>query len=174
MSMDGRSRRRTILAGALIAAMAATLTSCTVPRRGLTGIRLDAAGHLTAVLAWCPGKAPDGITLHTEAGNPELSIEYRAPELSGTYAQAGLSEPSPGWTASARLPVLDPGREYRLYGWTKDASSSTRAVTFRLAELRADDSILIQDEYDEATDSWPNVHLTAEEFRGAVDRLVGC
>jgi hypothetical protein len=72
------------------------------------------------------------------------------------------------------LPALDPQREYHLYGWAEDASSSRRAVTFTLAELRAQDSILMQGEYDKKTDSWPNVHVSADEFRGAVDRMVSC
>jgi hypothetical protein len=173
--MDKWSHRRAVLAAVLIAAMAATLTSCTVPQRGLTGVRLDAEGRLTAVLAWCPGKVPDGFTLHTDAGKPELEINFRAPKLSGTYAEVGLSEPPPGWTASVRLPDLDPQRKYRLYGWTTDNSSSTRGVTFTLAELRAQqDSILMQGEYDKKSDSWPNVHLSADEFRAAVDRIVAC
>lgn len=166
--------RRKAVAGVLIAAMTSTLMACTVPRHGLTGVRLDAQGRLIAVLAWCPGKAPDGVTLHTQEEKPELQIRYQAPKLSGTFAETGLSEPSPGWTASARLPALNPEREYRVYGWTGDNSTSTRGVEFTLAKLRADGSIFLQGEYDEKTDSWPDVHLSPDEFRDAVDRMVGC
>ena len=158
-----------------VVAVTATLTSCGVPERGLTGVKLEADGRLTAVLAWCPGRAPDGITLHTGEREPELSIEFNAPELPGTYAEAPLTELPQGWTSTSGMPALDPRRDYRVYGWTRDNSSSTRGVHFTLTRLRSHTSggILIQ-EYDETSDSWVDVSLTTDEFRRAVDRVVGC
>ena len=40
-----------------------------------------------------------------------------------------------GWRAKKPMETLDPGRQYTLYGWTRDNSSSTGDVTFTLANL---------------------------------------
>jgi hypothetical protein len=40
------------------AGMASLLTACTVPVNGLTGISVDAGGHLLVVLAWCGPTQP--------------------------------------------------------------------------------------------------------------------
>jgi len=159
----------------LTTAIAATITSCTVPERGLTGVKLDAAGRLTAVLAWCPRRPPHGLTLYTDDDRPELKIHFWAPVFRDTYAEAPLAELPAGWSSTVKMPALDPRREYHLYGWTENNSSGTRAVDFTLAKLQSNEpgTILIQ-RHDDKTGSWRDSRLSTDEFRSAVEPDVGC
>jgi hypothetical protein len=118
-----------------------TLSSCTVPRHGFTGVTIDSSRQLTVVLGWCPGHTPDGVILYTEnerQSNVSVGSWEADHPLAGTYAELPLTRPTQGWRAKRPLPdPLDPGRKYVLYGGTSDNSSSTAYVEFTVAELQS-------------------------------------
>ncbi|MCW2916244.1 MAG: hypothetical protein JWN52_4312 [Actinomycetia bacterium] len=118
---------------------AVTLTACTALQHGVTGVMLGPSGRLIAVLGWCPGHAPDGMTLYTEdAQRPSFKVSKFTvdPRPEGTYAEVPLADPPLGWSADPPLlPTLDPQHQYTLSGWTKNTSSA-RNVDFTVASLK--------------------------------------
>lgn len=114
-------------------ALTFSMTGCTVPRVGLTGIGVDSAGGLVAYLQVCRDHV-DGASVYTVAGDAELGA-WRAPEPVTGFASWSLSAPSEGWTSSTALVPPAPRTRYSLFGWTTDNSSATTAVTFTAAQL---------------------------------------
>ena len=108
-----------------------------LPRNATGKIRKE----LTVVLAWCPGHAPDGVTLYTENERRSSVVvgHWEADHrLAGTYAELPLARPTLGWRTTRPLPdALDPRRKYVLFGGTRDNSSSTHPVDFTVAALQS-------------------------------------
>ncbi|MGG5258669.1 hypothetical protein [Phycicoccus avicenniae] len=71
--------------------------------------------------------------------------------------------------ATLPLSELQPGREYSLFGWTDDNSSSTGSVTFTEAQRRglAPGQVMFNAGYDEKTER--DVHATGslDEFHAS-------
>jgi hypothetical protein len=134
-------RRLMFVPHAVVAA--ALLSSCTVPAAALAGIGVDAAGHLVGFVRVCDERI-DGATLYydgssrgaTVPASVEVGRWEAQPPVSAT-AQWSLNAPDSGWTSSKPLAALEPGREYTLYGWTKDNTVSASGVTFTLADVAA-------------------------------------
>jgi hypothetical protein len=171
---------RISVAGAALATTAVTLTSCTVPVHGLTGVMIAPSGELTAVVGWCPEHRIDGLVLYTEDRNrSSVSVGgwSTVRKLAGDYAEVPLTPAPPGWKARTPLPTaLDPQRTYVLYGGTHDNSTSTASVEFTMAKLRAlpRGTILTQGVYDKKTDGWPDVHLDRAGFQRQVRTRYDC
>ncbi len=128
------------LAAALGAVVA--LSGCTVPVVGATGVAVDASGRPVGYLAVC-SEHIDGATLYFE--DPTRSVEDRSVEVGEwtadrpvtSLASWSMGERAEGWTSTKPLAALEPGREYVMYGWTKDNSSSTIDVVFTVEQLQA-------------------------------------
>jgi hypothetical protein len=167
-------------AGAALAATTFTVTSCTVPAHGLTGVMIAPNGGLTAVVGWCPGHAIDGLVLYTQDRNrPSVSVGRWSAvrKLSGDYAEVSLIPEPLDWKVRKPLPpALEPQRTYVLYGGTHDNSTSTTHVQFTMATLRAlpRGTIVTQGVYDKKTDSWPDVHLDRAGFQRQVHLRYDC
>lgn len=121
-----------------LGATVALLSGCTVPVVGMAGVGLDANGELVGYLSVCEDHI-DGATLYLDSSNPERSVDagiWEALAPVTRSARWSMTDPSDGWTALTRLTVLQPGREYTLYGWTNDNSAATTSVTFTLEEVQ--------------------------------------
>ena len=128
--------RLAVALGAVVA-----LSGCTVPVVGAAGVGVDASGRPVGYLAVC-SEHIDGATLYFE--DPR-SVEDRSVEVGEwtadrpvtSLASWPMGERAEGWTSRGPLPPLELGREYVMYGWTKDNSSSTGDVVFTVEQLRA-------------------------------------
>lgn len=71
-----------------------------------------------------------------------------------SFAAWSLNGPHAGWTAALDLAELQADREYTLYGWTHDNSSSTGSVTVSGTRLRemTPGQVLYLSGYDEKAD----------------------
>lgn len=119
----------------------ALLGGCSVPIVGGTGIGVNEAGGPVGYLAVCDEHI-DGATLYYD--NPDQSSTDEPSLDAGSWTAVApvtsnaawtLVGADAGWRAEKPLETLDPGRQYTLYGWTRDNSSSTGDVTFTLADL---------------------------------------
>lgn len=126
---------------ALFAAATAAVSGCTVPTVGLTGIGIDQSGRPVGYVAVCDNHI-DGATLYfedeaTSSGEDGTIVAggWTADEPVTSVAAWSLSQPVTGWTATDEYSDLLPNRDYTLYGWTHDNSSSTSSVTFSLVDL---------------------------------------
>ncbi|MEV5708906.1 hypothetical protein [Actinoallomurus sp. NPDC052274] len=168
---------RIIVVGAALTTGAVTLTACTVPVHGLTGVMLSPSGQLTAVLGWCPGHAPDALILYKRADDPkeELTLGdwHSSQRPAGRYAELTLDRPPPGWRAHTPLQILNPQETYVIYGATQTNSSSTSSVSFTTAALENIPRGTIQIGY---TSSGENTlpYVDRTEFQRQVGRRYGC
>lgn len=121
--------RRGVLIICLVSISVVGMVGCSPRRNGVTGITVDADGHLVATLAWCDDDPPDGVTLYYNArgGNREVA-RFRAPELTARTASFRMDEPDGGWTAELPMPPLDRDIQYWMYGWTDHSTASTSQV----------------------------------------------
>lgn len=120
---------------------AAFLSSCTVPVGALAGIGVDVDGNLIGHLRVCD-ESIDGATLYYDISSPTATAptsdevgRWEAQPPVETTAEWSLNAPEGGWAASKPLEALEPGREYTLYGWTKNNTVSASGVTFTLADV---------------------------------------
>lgn len=124
----------------LLAIGALPLAGCTVPVAALAGIGVDSDGHLVGYLRVC-NDSIDGATLYSEGDQGESVATtadvgvWAAPGPVTRIASWSLSPPGAGWTALQPREPLVGGREYTLYGWTRDNSRSATGVTFTLADV---------------------------------------
>ena len=67
-----------------------------------------------------------------------------------SFATWSLNGPQAGWTATLSLVELQADRQYSLYGWTHDNTSSTGSVSFTGSRLRGmkPGQVLYQSGYD--------------------------
>jgi hypothetical protein len=141
---------------------------------------INSSGRLTAVLGWCPGHEPDGLTLYTDderQSSVDVADWESDRELAGTYAELPLDRLTPGWRAVRPLPhALEPRREYVLYGWTKDNSSSTAHVHFTMEALRNDarGTILVWAGHSDANGHDAFLHVGSAEFQRHVRDHFDC
>lgn len=162
---------------ALAATSTLSLTACTPPTAGSTGVTVDREGHLVLVLALCEAHL-DGATIYRDrtktdpvADDPTISAgswEMTAPNtvLRSTHVELDTVAPSQGWTPREPLEGLRPGVHYTAYGWTRDNSWSSGDVEFtieQLARLRPG-QVLFQ-RYDEQRDSFVDAVDTSARFR---------
>lgn len=144
-------RRALIAAGVL--ALCLGVSGCTVPSGAIAGVGVDDHGRLIGYLRVCHDHI-DGGTLyyHPEASaspeptdNPSVSVgSWDAPAPVTEFAKWSLATPTGGWKANAArggvvgheyLAAMKQRREYTLYGWTNDNSSSAVDVTFTVEEV---------------------------------------
>ncbi|WP_327312819.1 hypothetical protein [Streptomyces sp. NBC_01235] len=120
------------------AAALLSLTGCTAPGAGITGITVTATGRPVGVLMICH-KHIDGATLYADddPNGPEVGDWRRTRPATGLVTWP-LATGGPGWTVDKPMPTaLDRGRTYILYGWTDDDSWSAADVSFTLTDLAA-------------------------------------
>jgi hypothetical protein len=128
------------------------VSGCTVPSGAIAGVGVDDQGRLIGYLRVCHDHI-DGGTLyyHPEASastdptdNPSVSVGgWDAPGPVTEFAKWSLATPTGGWKANPRggvvgelsLSAMKQRREYSLYGWTNDNSSSAVDVTFTVEEV---------------------------------------
>ncbi len=122
---------------------AALLSSCTVPVGALAGIGVDVDGNLIGHLRVCD-ESIDGATLYNDISSPTATVptwdevgRWEAQPPVETTAEWSLNAPEGGWAVSKPLEPLEPGRDYTLYGWTKNNTLSASGVTFTLADVAA-------------------------------------
>ena len=127
----------------LAVAGAALLTSCTVPVAALAGVGVDADGNLVGYLRVCD-ESIDGATLNYDTSSDGATVptfvdvgHWEAQPPVTATATWSLSAPDGGWTSSTPVESLVPGREYTLYGWTRDNTVSASGVTYTLADVAA-------------------------------------
>lgn len=151
----------------------AVLSGCTVPVVGSAGIGVDQEGRPVGHLAVCD-KHIDGATLYYE-DTVATSAEDRTVDA-GTwtanspitsFAAWSLNGPHAGWKATLELAELQADREYTLYGWTHDNSSSTGSVTVSGARLRemTPGQVLYQSGYDEKAEQDVYTTGSVREFQ---------
>ncbi len=143
------------------------LTACTPPNAGVTGMTLDAQGRPTAVVAWCPGKAPDTIII-SDVDDGDLdsdrTIILEAPgKFPGRTIQVPVTDPPAGWRATPPSPSLDPNLVYSAYAPVTGSDYTARGPRFSLARLRGNGQIL-QQEYDEKTDRDVDIYIGMDEL----------
>jgi hypothetical protein len=158
--------RRAIGAVVLSVLVGSSLAACTVPQNGVTGVSVDADGHLVGVLAWCDDRPPDSAVLYDPGGfNGKTLANYTAPTLTGQSATFRLDEPVNGWRLDRRVSLDDPELEYHLFGGTRDSSTSTRTVAFHIdvRDRLSEGSVFFQS-YQEQTKQWVDVVTPREEF----------
>ncbi|WP_367325126.1 hypothetical protein [Streptomyces sp. HUAS ZL42] len=131
-----RIRHAVAAAGACAAALF-SLTGCTVPTAGATGIAVTEDGKPFGMLMVCHGHI-DGATLYTETTGDESETVARwshARPLT-EFVTWPLATGGDGWSVGHPMPkALEQRRSYTLYGWTEDSSWSTGDVSFTLADL---------------------------------------
>ena len=119
----------------------ALLAGCSVPIVGVTGIGFDGAGRPVGYLAVCDEHINGAIL---DYDNPDQSSRDEPSLDAGSWTAVApvtsdaawtLAGADAGWRVEKPLEALDPGRQYTLYGWTRDISNSTGDVTFALADL---------------------------------------
>ncbi|MDN5797111.1 MAG: hypothetical protein L0H79_15325 [Intrasporangium sp.] len=122
---------------------AALLSSCTVPVAALAGIGVDVDGNLVGYVRVCD-ESIDGTTLYYDVSSRGATVptsvevgRWEAQPPVEATAEWSLNAPEGGWTSSKPVEPLEPGREYTLYGWTKDNTVSASGVTFTLADVAA-------------------------------------
>lgn len=161
-----------------------SVTSCSPPIAGSTGVSVDAEGHPIIVLAWCGGATPEGVDIsHYEDTSGPLGtmpgpssaatvvddVDFIAPSLDGQSASVRLDAPDDGWTVEPKPFVLRPGVLYQAFGYQGRGYNqvTTSHVSFSadsVADLKPG-SVLVQ-RYDErrSPPDWSDVTITREEF----------
>ncbi|GLW69378.1 hypothetical protein Kpho02_16770 [Kitasatospora phosalacinea] len=131
----GRTLRRTALAAAALAVLAAT-SGCTVPVDAVAGIAVTEDGHLLGVVLVC-GHRIDAAVLHAGDGSDH---EGRAGRWTARSAHGPglttwtLDAPAEGWDADGPVAPLVAGTTYTFYGATTDNSWASTAVSFTTAD----------------------------------------
>lgn len=118
------------------AAVLASLTGCTVPEAGSTGITVTEDGQPVGVLMVCHHHI-DGATLYTGDGDDseEVGGWSRARPVTG-FVSWPLYTGGENWRVDRPMPAaLERRRVYVLYGGTEDNSWSTTEVSFTRAQL---------------------------------------
>ena len=123
----------------MILLVVSSLTSCTVPSDGHTGITVDAEGDPVAVLQTCK-HAVDGATLYvsSKSGTGSQSLgdwDFDVTTVGTALRWPLMASEAPGVRATRTVAQLEPGVEYHLYGWTYDNDWSTGHVTFTMEDL---------------------------------------
>ncbi|GLZ07458.1 hypothetical protein Acsp03_49240 [Actinomadura sp. NBRC 104412] len=140
------------------------LTSCAPPDAGATGMTLDAQGRPTAVVAWCPGKAPDTIIIAAVDDDSEPRIVLEAPgKFPGRTIQVPITDPPAGWRVTPPSPSLKPHLVYHAYAPVTGSDYTARGPRFSLARLRGNGQILRQ-RYDEKTDRDVDIYIGMDEL----------
>ncbi|MYX32350.1 MULTISPECIES: hypothetical protein [Streptomycetaceae] len=118
-------------------AVCGTLTGCTVPVAGTTGIAVSEDGRPLGVIVVCHDHI-DGATLYdsdADDASARLGRWSRAKPATG-FTVWSLESGGRGWRAEvAASAPFAPHRTYSLYGWTRDNSSSTAHVRFTAAQF---------------------------------------
>ncbi|MEV7012153.1 hypothetical protein [Streptosporangium sp. NPDC051022] len=161
-----------------------SVTGCSPPIAGSTGVSVDTEGHPIIVLAWCEGAAPEGVHIshYEDASGPWSTmpgpssaatvmddVDFIAPSLDGQSASVRLDAPDEGWTVEPKPFVLRPRVLYHAFGHQGRGSNqvNTGGVSFSadsVAKLKPG-SVLVQ-RYDErrSPPDWADVVITREEF----------
>src|SRR5574342_125875 len=137
-----------VASAVIVAAVAGGLAGCSPGPNGLTGITVDAEGHLAAVFAWCDDNPPTMAYLTREpdgGSSSQVVARYRADQLAGRAASLRLDAPAGAWSADEPVPALDPAAEYSVHG-RGSAAARTTYVRFHVADRDrvAPGTVLIQ------------------------------
>lgn len=172
--MDAIQVFRGVLAAAMATGLAASLSGCSPATEGKTGVTVDQAGRPVAVLYWCKGEPPEGISFYPKSTNtppphkaPSWRFDLRADEEpSGRYAEVPLYAPPENWsTSDAPLGELAPGRVYILEGDYEDVNKMFSEVELTTASLaRIKPGIVMTQGYDTKAKKPGNVYQTRVEF----------
>jgi hypothetical protein len=118
-----------------------SMTGCTVPDGGATGIGVDAQGDPVIYIQMCKGHI-DGATLYHSDDDPAkeqtLGQWDVSPAVDG-FTQFSLTAPTNGWRATQQLAPRDPATEYTIYGGSNDNTFASTHLTFTqnsLADLK--------------------------------------
>jgi hypothetical protein len=125
-----------VLVGLGIAVLG-SLTGCTVPVAGVTGIAVSEDGRPLGVMLVCHDRI-DGATLydadHEGAGSDALGTWSRRKPVTG-FTTWSLETGGRGWTADVPAAAFAAHHTYVLYGWTRNNSWSTAHVDFTAAQF---------------------------------------
>ncbi|MFD3455666.1 hypothetical protein ACFWVC_26260 [Streptomyces sp. NPDC058691] len=128
--------RRNRLVGlvGLAVAVCSTLSGCTVPVAGVTGIAVTDDGKPLGVMLVCHDRI-DGATLYSDEEEADYLGRWIRGKPAKGYTLWRLDTGGRGWTTDMPVAALEPRRTYSLYGWTRDNSWSTEHVDFTLEQL---------------------------------------
>jgi len=121
------------------------VAGCSPETAGTGGVRLDGAGRLVAVLAWCESfGAPAQLALYPGAsdggvGDPLLALTLTGDAPDGNYVEITLAEPGPAWQSDRAMPTLDDGHIYEVRAWDRSGDHRVTSFPFTIAELRTAD-----------------------------------
>lgn len=162
---------------ALAGTSALSLTACTVPLAGSTGISVDFDGNPVLVFALCEAHI-DGATIYRDRTKADPvgddssvsagSWESTSPitPVKAQRVELNTFVPSRSWTPIESREDLRPGVRYSAYGWTHDNSWSAGNVAFtveNIARLRPG-QVFFQ-RYDEKHDNFVDAVQTYAQFR---------
>ncbi|NUO59803.1 MAG: hypothetical protein HOV78_24335 [Hamadaea sp.] len=131
-----------ITAMTLTATLTATLAACSPAVDGVGGVRLDGAGRLVAVLAWCPefGRPATVILYPAESGGrvgePLLRLRRTGEDPEGGLLELALSDPGPDWHTDDPTPTLVDEDHYEVRTWDESGEHRLASFPFTPAELR--------------------------------------
>ena len=108
------------------------LSACTVPIGAVTGISVTADGEPAAVIAVCQGRINAAVLYRSDSNQPAAGWDH-----DGDITDLAIWPFSGGggWKPDKPIPPLAPGRDYTLYGATKDDSWSGVHVDFTVEDL---------------------------------------
>ncbi|MFI7467829.1 hypothetical protein [Nonomuraea sp. NPDC049646] len=161
-----------------------SVTSCSPPIAGATGVSVDAEGHPIIVLAWCGEATPEGVDIsHYEdnsgpwatmpgpssAATVVDDVDFIAPSLDGQNASVRLDAPNDGWAVEPRPFVLRPGVLYSAFGYQGRGHNqvNTSHVTFSTDSMAAlKPGLVLVQRYDDSRSltGWGDVTITQEQF----------
>lgn len=131
--------RLVVLAGLGVAVLG-SLSGCTVPVAGVTGIAVTEDGEPLGVMLVCHDRI-DGATLYADAAedseeaDPDHLGRWTRGKPAKGFTMWRLDSGGRGWHTDKPLAALEPRRTYSLYGWTRDNSVSAESVDFTLEQL---------------------------------------
>lgn len=107
-----RPARRVLAALALAAATGCFPLPSEPAPGGMTGVTVNADGHLTLVAAWCE-QPPDGVVIYRRVNGEHVDqADLTAPPLTGSTVSLDLEHIPPGWSLTSGDLDFVRGRKY--------------------------------------------------------------
>lgn len=121
------------------------LSACSLDRRGITGVRLDANGEPVLILGLCKDfGTPKILTLYEaidvqgDVGDDRLTLTYGG-KSKATYVEVALADLPTGWKADRKVPALADAKRYVIRAWNGDGSDADTVQGFAFGPTEISD-----------------------------------